>query len=110
MWGEVQKSKRQGRIQSYKVNYTSTTSNETKSKMVQAPTLYLEIDGLEHNTNYTITVMASTSKGYGPASEPILVATDKDLTTSWTLCPTFGVGFFEATRKFHLHNNLKPRQ
>ena len=80
MWGEVPKRKRQGRIQSYKVDYTSTTSNETKSKEVQAPTQYLEIDGLEHNTNYTITVMASTSKGYGPASEPIFVATDEDQT------------------------------
>jgi len=60
------------------VDYTSTTSNETKRKEVQAPTQYLEIEGLEHNTNYTITVMASTSKGYGPASEPIFVATDQD--------------------------------
>jgi len=80
MWGEVPRSKRQGSIQSYRADYTSTTSDETKSKEVQAPTQYLEIDDLEHNTNYTITVMASTSKGYGPASEPIFVATDKDQT------------------------------
>ena len=78
MWAEVPKSKRQGRIQSFKVDYTSTTSNETKRMEVQAPTQHLEIDGLEQNTNYTITVMASTSKGYGPASEPIFVATDQD--------------------------------
>ena len=55
---------------------TSAASNETKSKLVRASTQYLEINGLEQNTNYTITVMASTSKGYGPASEPIVVATD----------------------------------
>ena len=55
---------------------TSAASNETKSKLIWASTQYLEINGLEHNTNYTITVMASTSKGYGPASEPIVVATD----------------------------------
>ena len=55
---------------------TSAASNETKSKLVGASTQYLEINGLEQNTNYTITVMASTSKGYGPASEPIAVATD----------------------------------
>ena len=55
---------------------TSAASNETKSKLVRASTQYLEINSLEQNTNYTITVMASTSKGYGPASEPIVVATD----------------------------------
>jgi len=60
------------------VDYTSTASNETNSKEVQAPTQHLEIEGLEQNTNYTITVMASTSKGYGPASEPVFVATDED--------------------------------
>lgn len=82
MWGEVPKGKRQGRIQNYKVDYTSTTNNDKKSKTVQAPTQHLEIDGLQHNTNYTITVMASTSKGYGPASEPIHVTTDRDQTLS----------------------------
>ena len=60
------------------MHYTSTTSNETKSEDVQAPTQYLEIDGLDENTNYTITVMASTSNGYGPASEAIFVTTDQD--------------------------------
>lgn len=64
------------------MDYTSTTSNVTKSKEVQAPTQYLEINGLNHNTNYSITVMASTIKGYGPASEPMYVVTDKDETAS----------------------------
>lgn len=58
------------------MDYTSAASNETKSKQVRASTQYLEINGLEDNTNYIITVMASTSKGYGPASEPIVVAAD----------------------------------
>lgn len=80
-WGEVTKSKRQGQIQGYKVDYTSTTSNVTKSEEVQAHTQYLQIIGLTHNTNYSITVMASTSKGYGPASEPMYVVTDKDVTS-----------------------------
>ena len=60
------------------MDYTSTTSNETNNKEVQTPTQHLKIEGLKQNTNYTITVMASTSKGYGPASEPIFVATDQD--------------------------------
>ena len=58
------------------MDYTSAASNETNSKQVRASTQYLEINGLERNTDYTITVMASTSKGYGPASEPIVVAAD----------------------------------
>ena len=109
-WDEVPNDRRHGPILKYEVDYTSTASYVTNSKEVQAPTQYLEIDGLEQNTNYTITVMASTSKGYGPASEPIHVTTDKDQTLSWALCPTFSVEFFEATMKFHLRNNLKPRQ
>ena len=73
-WDKVPKDKRHGAIRSYRVNYTSATSTETKSKQVRASTKHLEVDGLEQNTNYT--VMASTSKGYGPASDPIFVATD----------------------------------
>ena len=63
------------------MEYTSATSNETKSKKVRASTQYLEIDGLEENSNYTIAVMASNSKGYGPASELIFVATDQNSTS-----------------------------
>ena len=63
------------------MDYTSTTSNVTNSTEVQADTQYLEINGLRRNTNYSITVMASTSKGYGPASEPMYVVTDKDKTS-----------------------------
>ena len=77
--------RRHGLTLNYEVDYTSTASNVTKSKQVQAPTQFLEIDGLEQNTNYTITVMASTSKGYGPASEPILVATHQDSKSSSAL-------------------------
>ena len=77
-WDEVPNDRRHGPILKYEVDYTSTASYVTNSKEVQAPTQYLEIDGLEQNTNYTITVMASTSKGYGPASEPIFVDTDQD--------------------------------
>ena len=72
------KDRQHGLILNYEVEYTLTAGYVTDSKEVQAPTQYLEINGLEQNTNYTITVMASTSKGYGRASEPIFVATDQD--------------------------------
>ena len=75
-WDKVPVGKRHGSILSYQVDYTSAASNETKCKQVRASTQYLEINGLERNTDYIITVMASTSKGYGPASEPIVVAAD----------------------------------
>jgi len=67
-------------------NYTSATSNEIKlSNEVKAPTRYLKINGLDQNTEYTITVMSSTSKGYGPASEPIFVAPDQDSKSMFAL-------------------------
>lgn len=95
-WYKVPNDKRHGFIQSYKVHYTSTTDNETKSKEVKAPTRFLEIDGLEQNTNYIITVMASTSKGYGPASEPIFVATDPDSKSIFALTITNELGCYNG--------------
>ena len=75
-WDEVPRGERKGHIEKYKVNYTSARNNVTKSKEVRAQSL--EIVNLQANTNYTITVSASTVKGYGPASQPIVVATDQD--------------------------------
>lgn len=77
-WDEVPNGKRNGRIQKYRVDYTSAADNEQKSKEVNASIKYLEINGLQHNTKYSTAVSASTSKGYGPASKPIFVATDQD--------------------------------
>ncbi|XP_078366482.1 neogenin-like isoform X2 [Oculina patagonica] len=81
-WDEVPNGKRNGRIQKYRVDYTSAADNEQKSKEVNASIKYLEINGLQHNTKYSTAVSASTSKGYGPASKPIFVATDQDGTPS----------------------------
>ena len=77
-WGQVPHSKRQGRILKYRVDYAPTANNnDTKSGEVNVTTKYLKIDGLDNDTNYTIAVSASTSKGYGPASAPIFVVTDQ---------------------------------
>ena len=77
-WDNVPDGKRQGKIQKYKVNYTAATKkNETLYQEVKAPTQRLQIVGLEENTNYTITVSASTIKGYGPASKPVVVAAER---------------------------------
>ena len=64
------------------ITHQQPATKQKAGEEVQAPTQYLEINDLEHNTNYTITVMASTNKGYGPASEAISVATDQDHTVS----------------------------
>ena len=77
-WGEVPNGKRQGRILKYRVVYTPTADHETKSEEVNASAKHLKINGLENNTNYSIAVSASTSKGYGPASKPVFVATYQD--------------------------------
>ena len=82
MWDDVPSAERQGLILKYKVYYSPTTNNERKSEEVNAPTKSFKIDGLDYDTNYTIAVSASTSKGYGPASEPIFVATVQDLRKS----------------------------
>ena len=76
-WDEVPNGKRNGVILYYKVEYRTITNNNISSKEVNASTGFLKIVNLEKNTNYTITVSASTVKGYGPASGPLWVVTDQ---------------------------------
>ena len=45
---------------------------------VSAPTMQATLAGLNEYTNYSITVFASTSKGNGNISAPIIVVTDED--------------------------------
>ena len=40
--------------------------------------LFISLRGLEEYTNYSILVFASTVKGDGNASDPIIVTTDED--------------------------------
>lgn len=46
--------------------------------VVDAPTTQANLTGLNEYTNYSITVFASTVKGDGNVSEPIIVITDED--------------------------------
>ena len=52
--------------------------NVTTTKQIEAPTLQVNLTGLRANTNYSITVMASTIKGNGPASPAIYVNTQME--------------------------------
>ena len=45
---------------------------------MDAPTTQANLTGLNEYTNYSITVFASTLKGDGNVSEPIIVFTDED--------------------------------
>ena len=71
-WDRVPNGKRDGKIISYKVNYNRAGS-EAMSEEVDEPNRRLLLTNLDTNVEYTITVSASTSKGYGPASAPVVV-------------------------------------
>ena len=75
-WGDVPFSEQNGVI----VNYTVTAlpSGPTKTKVVTTSANQATLTGLNEYTNYSITVFASTSKGGGNPSTPIVVITDED--------------------------------
>ena len=49
-----------------------------QTKIVDPPENQTTLTGLKKHTNYTITVVAATSKGNGVVSAPIIVITDED--------------------------------
>ena len=77
-WGEVPFPDQNGVILSYTVTYRALSSNSSKAKNVTAPANQTTLTGLNEYTNYSITVFASTSKGGGIQSTPIVVITDED--------------------------------
>ncbi|XP_066020414.1 receptor-type tyrosine-protein phosphatase delta-like isoform X2 [Pocillopora verrucosa] len=71
-WDRVPNGKRDGTIISYRVNYTRSKEGAKRmSKEVDKAKRLLLLTNLEADSEYEITVSASTSKGYGPASEPV---------------------------------------
>ena len=77
-WGQVPFLDQNGVIVSYTVTYTWLPSGPTETKTVLAPATQTTLTGLNEYTNYSITVFASTSKGAGNQSTPIVVITDED--------------------------------
>ena len=67
-----------GIILRYTVTYTAFPGGSEQTKVVNAPATDTTLTGLNEFTNYSITVFASTSKGGGNESEPIIVITDED--------------------------------
>ena len=77
-WDEVPADEQNGVILTYTVNYTELSNGRKQTQHVTAPTTNASLTGLNEYSNYSITVFASTIKGDGNASEPIIVITDED--------------------------------
>lgn len=77
-WGSVPAADQNGIILGYTVTYTALNNGSPQTKVVVPPANEATLTGLNEFTNYSITVFASTSKGGGNKSEPIIVITDED--------------------------------
>ena len=77
-WETVPVADQNGIILSYTVSYTALSAGIPRTAVVSAPTTHVTLRGLEEYTNYSILVFASTVKGDGNASDPIIVTTDED--------------------------------
>ena len=78
MWGEVPAVEQNGIITGYNITYHSQTENNNGSVSVGANGRETILTNLSEYVNYSIAVSASTVKGAGPASKPIVVTTDQD--------------------------------
>ena len=67
-----------GIIRSYTVIYKALPNGSPQTEVVNAPARQATLTGLNKYTNYSITVFASTAKGDGNVSSPIIVITDED--------------------------------
>ena len=77
-WGNVPQAAQNGIILRYTVHYKVFPNGSVHSKPVSAPSSQVTLSGLKKYTNYSIWVSASTAKGNGNASKPIIVTTDED--------------------------------
>ena len=77
-WDSVPAENRNGIIISYTVTYKELPGGSTNSQKVYAATTQATLTGLKKYTNYSIDVLASTLKGNGNSSEPIIVITGED--------------------------------
>ena len=78
-WDEVPANKQNGIITGYTINYQSQTENDNGRVTSSASEREKLLPNLKEYVNYNITVLASTVKGHGPASVPVIVVkTDQD--------------------------------
>ena len=72
-WDEVPADKQNGIITGYTITYHSQTENHNGNVPVEPDVREKNLTGLKEYVNYNITVFASTVKGDGPHSTPVLV-------------------------------------
>ena len=78
MWDEVPAAQQNGIITGYNITYKSQTENDDGSVLAGRDDRQKNLTNLKEYVNYSIAVSASTVKGAGPASKPIVVRTDQD--------------------------------
>ena len=87
-WDDVPAFDQNGIITNYTITYRSLTEGHNGSAIAGPYDRQKELTGLREYVDYDITVLASTSKGDGPQSSPILVSTNQDgKYCSWTTSP-----------------------
>ena len=77
-YGDVPAFDQNGIITNYTITYRSLTEGHNGSAIAGPSDLQKELTDLKEYVDYDITVLASTSKGDGPDSNPIVVRTDED--------------------------------
>ena len=78
MWDEVPADQQNGIITGYTITYQSQTENDNGTVLVNGSVRQTELTNLKEYVNYNIRMFASTVKGDGPATVPIIVGTDQD--------------------------------
>ena len=73
MWDEVPAVEQNGIITGYTITYKSQTENDSGNVSAGPNDRQKELTGLKEFVKYNITVFASTVKGDGPASAPVIV-------------------------------------
>jgi len=79
MWDKIPADQQNGIITGYTITYHSQTENDNNSVPAGAEEGEKGLTDLKEFVKYNITVFASTVKGDGPASDPVIVVrTDQD--------------------------------
>ena len=78
MWDKVRADQQNGIITGYTITYQSQTENDNGIVVAGPDERQTNLTNLKEYVIYNITVFASTVKGDGPATAPIVVRTDQD--------------------------------
>ena len=107
-WDQVPPADQNGAILSYTVTYKSLPSGSEQRKNVTVQENQATLTGLNEYTNYSITVFASTSKGGGKESTPIVVITDEGSELIYKCFPLQYSSFISISPYFYLGFHRNP--